>query len=294
MNIQDIIGQPLPDFVRERVLAQLDSLFALVVLGLLTYIGNKVRRARFLVNYSLRTRLMVGIGLIGILCAGGGLLNVRATVLILFAFTTFALLVFFVLSDLSKIGITNAFATTRQGVSAEDTLRLIERDLVFLGIGAKKLTQTDEFDNMLRRCAAADGSLKFLLSNPENAALEQMARTNGRDDLSYRSRVKESIREIFKRAPESGVKFEVRLYNLDQEIALPHFRLVFIDNRLCVFSQLFWTTAEGLDNPQLVIRRNEGSAGTSLYKGYRDYFDTLWNLQTTIVVTPELIASWPA
>src|SRR3546814_1415557 len=92
------------------------------------------------------------------------------------------------------------------------------------------------------------------------------------DLLSYRSRVKESIREIFKRATEAGVDFEVRLYHLNQEIALPHFRLMFIDDRLCVFSQLLWSAGEGLDNPQLVLRRNEDSAGSSLYKGYRDYF----------------------
>src|SRR3546814_17571332 len=52
---------------------------------------------------------------------------------------------------LSNVGITNAFATTRQGVSAEDSLRQIKRDLVFLGIGAKKLTDSVEFDAMLAR-----------------------------------------------------------------------------------------------------------------------------------------------
>src|SRR3546814_15428507 len=109
------------------------------------------------------------------------------------------------------------------------------------------------------------------------------------DLLSYRSRVKESIREIFKRATEAGVDFEVRLYHLNQEIALPHFRLMFIDDRLCVFSQLLWSAGEGLDNPQLVLRRNEDSAGSSLYKGYRDYFEALWELDTTAHVTADKI-----
>src|SRR3546814_2819341 len=120
-------------------------------------------------------------------------------------------------------------------------------------------------------CASDLGHVKFLLSSPQNPALEELARRNKRDDLSYRSRVKESIREIFKRATEAGVDFEVRLYHLNQEIALPHFRLMFIDDRLCVFSQLLWSAGEGLDNPQLVLRRNEDSAGSSLSKGYRDY-----------------------
>src|SRR3546814_9749019 len=84
---------------------------------------------------------------------------------------------------LSNVGITNAFATTRQGVSAEDSLRQIKRDLVFLGIGAKKLTDSVEFDAMLARCAASNGHAKFLLSSPQNPALEELARRNKRDDL---------------------------------------------------------------------------------------------------------------
>lgn len=294
MNIHDIFGIPLPEFFRDRGFALFDAVLATAILALLIYVGKKASGARILVTYSLRVRLMVAIGIVVVLCAAGALLNVGPTVLIIFAFATFTLMVFWVLKDLSSVGITNAFATTRQGVSAGDTLRLVKRDIAFLGIGAKKLTATDEFDSMLNRCAAARGSLKFLLSSPDNKALEEMARRNGRDDLSYRSRVKESIREIFKRATAAGATFEVRIYDLQQEIALPHFRLVFIDDRLCVFSQLLWSAGEGLDNPQLVLRRNQSSAGSSLYNGYRDYFDTLWDLDTTVVVTPELIASWPA
>lgn len=294
MNIQEIVGTPLPDFFRDRGFALFDAVFATIVIAVLIYVGKRVSRARFLANYSLRARLIVAIGLLAILCAAGVLLNFSAVVLLVFVFATFAILVFWVLRDLSSVGITNAFATTRQGVSAEDSLRLVKHDLAFLGIGAKKLTATDEFDAMLRRCTEAGGSLKFLLSSPENTALEELARRNGRDDLSYRSRVKESIREIFKRATAAGAAFEVRLYDLNQEIALPHFRLMFIDDRLCVFSQLVWSGGEGLDNPQLILRRNDSSAGSSLYKGYWDYFETLWELDTTIVVTPELIAGWPA
>src|SRR3546814_4040564 len=62
---------------------------------------------------------------------------------------------------------------------------------------------------------------KFLLSSPQNPALEELARRNKRDDLSYRSRVKESIREIFKRATEAGVDFEVRLYTSTKKSRCP-------------------------------------------------------------------------
>jgi hypothetical protein len=284
----------MPDFVRDRGFAWVDGLVVAIIIALLVYGGGRISRAKFLVNYSLRARLIVAIFFLAVLCAIGLLMQVKPALLLALAFLAFALLVFWVLRDLASVGITNAFATTRLGVSADDSLRQVKRDLVFLGIGAKKLTESHEFDAMLHRCAASGGSLKFLLSSPDNKALEEMARRNGRDDLSYRSRVKESIREIFTRASAARASFEVRLYNLNQEIALPHFRLMFIDDRLCVFSQLLWSSGEGLDNPQLILRRDENSAGSSLYKGYRDYFDTLWDLDTTVVVTADLIADWPA
>lgn len=294
MNIHDIIGKSPPDFLRDRGFALIDAIFATLVMAALIYVGGRISKARFLVNYSLRARLMVAVAVLATVCGTGLLLQVWPAIILAFAFLAFALLIFWVLRDLSSVGITNAFATTREGVSADDSLRQVKRDLVFLGIGAKKLTVSSEFDPMLRRCAAGGGSLKFLLSSPENPALEEMARRNGRNDLSYRSRVKESIREIFTRATAAGVGVEVRLYHLQQEIALPHFRLMFIDDRLCLFSQLLWSAGEGLDNPQLILRRDENRAGSSLYKGYRDYFNTLWELDTTVAVTPELVASWPA
>jgi hypothetical protein len=294
VNIHDFAGKPLPEFIRDRSFALLDALVAGLVMALLIYLARRFSRAKILIRYSLRAKLIVCLMVLGILCLIGVLLKVNTIVLLAFTFLSFALIVFWILKDLSRVGITNAFETTRQGVSAADTLKQVKRELVFLGIGAKKLTDTPEFDSMLRRCKAANGSLKFLLSSPENQALEEMAKQNQHNNLAYRSRVKESIREIFTRATSYGVNFEVRLYNLKQEISLPHFRLAFIDGKLCIFSQLLWSEGEGLDNPQLVLRVNENSAGSSLYQGYRDYFDDLWELDTTVPVTQAVIDSWPA
>src|SRR3546814_18050448 len=99
---------------------------------------------------------MVGIAVIALVCGGGLLLHVGPVILLAFALIAIALLIFWVLRDLSNVGITNAFATTRQGVSAEDSLRQIKRDLVFLGIGAKKLTDSVEFDAKIGRAACRE------------------------------------------------------------------------------------------------------------------------------------------
>jgi hypothetical protein len=230
MNIQTLIGEPWTDLLRDRLLAQFDSLVAPVLLCLLLWMYRRVANATFLVRFSLRTRLMAAIAVLALLCILGAVLGAGGRFLLVFAFVGFVLLVFWILKDVTRVGITNAFETTARGVSAEASMKEVKHELAFLGIGAKKLTETAEFDAMLKRCRASGGSLRFLLSNPENPALEEMAKQNNRNDLSYRSRVRESIREIFTRAAASGAAFEVRLYDMKQRTSLPQFRLMFIDD----------------------------------------------------------------
>ena len=59
---------------------------------------------------------------------------------------------------------------------------------------------------------------------------------------------------------------------MKQRTSLPQFRLMFMDDRLCIFSQLVWSAAEGLDNPQMILKRNRDRASSSLYQGYLEYF----------------------
>ena len=118
MNIHDIMGKSTPDFLRDRGFAFFDAVFAAVVMAGLVLLFGRVSRARFLVNYSLRARLMVGIAVIALVCGGGLLLRVGSVTLLAFALIVIALLVFWVLRDLSNVGITNAFAKTRCSVPA--------------------------------------------------------------------------------------------------------------------------------------------------------------------------------
>lgn len=294
MTPTTINGKPLAEFLADRGIALFDGVLAAAAFLLLVLGYKWLSKATFLVRLSLRTRITIAFVALALICVVGLWRGVDAWILVVFAVGSTFATVWWILNDLSKIGIINAFQTTKQGLSAERTLKEVRRELVFLGTGAKKLTSSSEFDTMLVRCRDAGGSLRFLLSSPENPALEQMAQQNNHNNLSYRSRVKESIREIFTRASRTNVKFEVRLYKLDQKVALPHIRLMFIDGRMCVFSQLRWTENEGLDNPQLILRPNKDQATSSLYQGYRNYFDDLWDHPATVVVDQAMLDSWPA
>lgn len=293
MTIANALGEPVSQFFRERGYALIDTLLGALVLFILALIYRRLSKLTLLVRYSLQARLTSGVAILALCALAGVLRHTNSNVVLLFSFIGFALLVHWILRDVSRVGITNAFETTKQGVSAEASLKEVMKDMEFLGIGASKLTGCPEFDYMLQRCAAAKGHLKFLLSHPDNEELENLARQNRHHDKSYRSRVRESIREIHTRATAANVSFEIRLYNLKQKIALPHFRLMFIDGRLCIFSQVFWSENEGLDNPQLILRSNQSSAASSLYNGYHTYFDDLWELDTTEKVDSAMLESWP-
>ncbi|MBS1004368.1 hypothetical protein [Acetobacter thailandicus] len=292
MGLESIIGKPIADFLTNRESGLLDNIAWMIILSLFSFIYKRFSKSTFLARYSLWARLISAILIIGVFVVFGFIFKANSTALLVFVFVGFGLASWWVLKDISKVGITNAFETTKQGISAEASLKEVTKELTFLGVGAKKLTESREFDAMLKRCKNAGGSVKFLLSHPENTALENLATQNGRDNFSYRSRVKESIREIHTRATRIGVPCEIRLYDLQQKIALPHFRLMFIDKRLCIFSQVVWNSNEGLDNPQLILCPNKNNAHSSLYQGYYEYFNDLWDLNTTKKVDGVLLDKW--
>src|SRR4051812_16322500 len=105
----------------------MDALVAALALTLIGYVHKRVSKATFLARYSLRARLSAGLLLLACLCLIGLFVKADMTVLLGAAFVGFALLVHWILRDVTKVGITNAFETTRQGVSAEASLKEVRR-----------------------------------------------------------------------------------------------------------------------------------------------------------------------
>jgi hypothetical protein len=294
MDAQEVMSNSSVQFLQDRGLSIIDDALGIVIFATIGVAYRWFSKKTFLVRYSLQTKLTVALIVIAVACFTALALKLSPVLILATGFVGFAFVIFWTLSDVAKVGITNAYLTTRQGISAEASLKQVRKDLSFLGIGAKKLTDSPEFEKMLQRCKESGGTVRFLLSHPDNKALEEVAKRNDRDDLSYRSRVKESIREIFSKTSRSGINFEVRTYDLHQKIALPHFRLMFIDDKLCIFSQVFWSKGEGLDNPQLILTKSKGAIEGSLFWGYRQYFTDLWDHADTKLVDQAVLDSWTA
>lgn len=177
------------------------------------------------------------------------------------------------LNQFWRVGLVGADAQISKGIDYVSALNMASNSLDFLGIGASKLTeQLRPFEKAVNRCDSLGRPLRFLLSTPENADLEEIARKGGVDRDAYRSRVRESLRVIANLRNDRSKNIEVRFYD-----KIPAFRLMFIDDEICLMSHYVLGKGDGSQLPQLHIIRKSGSQDVeSLYYGFHEYFENIW------------------
>jgi len=177
---------------------------------------------------------------------------------------------------LKAIGVIGADFEIRTGTDYGRVLSICNNDLAFLGIGAAKLTSEETFEAAILRCQA-NRPPRFLLCDPESQALADSARQAGKDRDEYRDRVRESLRRIAQLRERRAAKIEVRFYKDNPET----FRLVFIDNHLCLVSYNALGEGDGSQLPQLHIRAyHDAREVSTFYWAFRTYFERLWGNAT--------------
>ena len=96
-----------------------------------------------------------------------------------------------------SIGLVGADVPTKGGVDYVRALQLCSSSLDFLGLGASKLTRTNEiFVEAINRCDNRNRPIRFLLSNPESDELRRIAKNAGRAESEYRTTVLDSLRVL--------------------------------------------------------------------------------------------------
>ncbi|NVD28606.1 hypothetical protein HUO14_11900 [Parasphingorhabdus flavimaris] len=279
----------MSEFWTNRLVALFDEGIAIAVTGIFIFAASKIKIPIFLNKFSLRWKVN-GYILVSIFL---GLIIFYFTErnLILTSVSVSVFLIFIcnlMISSFSAVGIINVFPTTEKGIMPAKSLTMIQTDVDFLGIGGAKLTDhKEEFVNMLKRIKSNAGKARFLLSLPDNQTLESLANKYGRDEKRYQLKVIGSAREITSQCESIGVEYELRFYNLDNRFSLPAFRLMLVDKKLCIFSFLNWTKAEGLDNPQMIVRKSGRKSQSALYKSMLQYFDSLWESDSAIKVSDQ-------
>ena len=170
-----------------------------------------------------------------------------------------------------KLGIVGIDQEIRKGIDYNKALSLCRNKLHFLGIGARKLTTEREFENAISRCKDT-ARIKFLLCKPDHKQLQDAAVRFGVDREEYKKRVIDSIRTIA-RLKEKYPNIEVRFYQEFQ-----WFRLMFIDDSICLFSYNLMGQGDGSQLPQLHLATKQGEREVdSFYYVFARYFNDLWD-----------------
>jgi hypothetical protein len=192
-----------------------------------------------------------------------------STILLLIAF--YAL--WSALTEFWGIGLIGADRHIGEGLNYTRSLQMCRNSLSFMGVGARKLTEcTKEFEQAMQRCNRPNRPIRFLLCRLDSEILVKAARGANKDPGAYVDLVKESLRVIANLRRARQWNIEVRFYE-----SLPLFRLMFIDDWLCLASHYVFGEGDGSEWPQLHIRRSQIERDVdSLYHPFQQHFDQLW------------------
>jgi len=193
---------------------------------------------------------------------------------------TSLLLAFYVWRELSQFwmgGILRYEKSMAKGLDFDRSLELCTNQLDFLGIGASKLTASSEFERAVRRCDHPERPVRFLLSRPSNPLLDEAAERLGVNPADYKSKVETSLGKIRQLKVNNHLNIEVRFYSDANVSNTPLFRLMFINNSICLVSYYVFGENDGSNAPQLILKRFEDQReASSFFYPFRLYFDNLW------------------
>jgi hypothetical protein len=74
---------------------------------------------------------------------------------------------------------------------------------------------------------------------------------------------------------------QVRFYAASSEKDYQQFRLMFIDERICLLSHTVWDKSDGSDNPQIVLVAQRANRTSQIFSAFSDHFERVWNDPTT-------------
>jgi hypothetical protein len=173
-----------------------------------------------------------------------------------------------------RFGLVGVDEQMQTGIDHKKSLDLCQSSFRFLGIGASKLTtEVDAFEAAIDRCDHPHEATQFLLSRPDAEGLERIAHMAKRDRAEYQNAVQASLRVIAKLKRERKKNIEVRFYD-----DFPAFRLMFMNDNICLVSYYVLGKGSGGDLPQLhIIRTASAGDKSSLYYAFEYYFNSIWS-----------------
>jgi hypothetical protein len=196
---------------------------------------------------------------------------------VLFFIASFAIFIWLSIAEISafwRLGLLGVDKSISKGVDYKKALLLCNDSLEFIGIGASKLiNERDVFRAAIKRCHREGRPIRFLLCPPDSSYLLNAARRYTRPASEYQETVKQSLNELRFLKEELSQNIEVRFYE-----SLPLFRLMFINDSICLASHYILGEGQGSNMPQLhVWKKPPGRRDNeSLYYPLRKYYEEIW------------------
>jgi hypothetical protein len=174
-----------------------------------------------------------------------------------------------------RVGIRGADLRVGRGLNYRQALDLCTNQFDFLGTGGAKLTAEHKaFEAALQRCHRPGRPVRFLLLDPVRGAsqLADAASRAGKGRETYAQLLKGSLRIIADLRQQRALNIEVRLYS-----HLVEYRLMFINDSLCLASYNVYGEGDGSQMPQLMLVKSAGRRDVeSFYYPMKAYFERLW------------------
>jgi hypothetical protein len=178
-----------------------------------------------------------------------------------------------IIDIIEEMGITGATSRLSESkFEPKQCMMQANRKLFFLGILGSKWVVVPhvraEFQSFLKRIQAQNGSVRFLLINPESEYFNRL-KTLRDGAISDESLL------IFKQLMKEFPCLNVRLYN-----EMPCFRLVFINDHILAISRYkfdkegYFQSKYGWEAPHIVI---DSTAPWSLYAAFELFYEQMWN-----------------
>lgn len=171
-----------------------------------------------------------------------------------------------------RVGIRAAHQDARDELDPKRTLLMVTNSLDFLGTGAAKLTDEDEFKAAVLRCSASGATVRLLLSNPEAENLRKAAQRANKHESAYQQAVSSSLKVIAELRNNRSARIEVRFYK-----GARRFRMMFINDEVCLLSYNVYATKEHpLSYPAVRLHKAADDELRSFYWAFRRYFQDEW------------------
>lgn len=186
----------------------------------------------------------------------------------------------FQLSKFKQAGIDSVDLKIKSSaLNYKKSLEICKTGLEFLGVGAYKLTQLEEFEQAINRCHVNRKPIKLLLSTPQNPLIQRAAKQAKESQEAFSNKVEQSLLTIKQIKEKYGYNIEVRFYPEADEKDLQQFRLMFINESICLVSYTAWgkENEDGSRLPQLKISNDTAKdAYQTFYYPFKQHFDRLW------------------